>query len=297
VEEQQGRLIGEKGEGIPVSVSATPLQDRRGNALGLVVVLRDLREIEELRRHMLIQARLAAVGELVAGLAHEINNPLAFVRSNLALLDRHTKAVEDPGAVSDEERSELAQETREIIEESLTGVDRAVEIVRGVRRFTHAGTPDREDANLNELLEDAISMLRPRVHPPEVTITLEPQPLPSVSCAPHELRQVFLNLMVNALDAIGSQGHVVASSRIEGAEAVVEIRDDGCGMDPETIERIFDPFFTTKRVGEGTGLGLGIAWNIVRAQGGQIEVRSKPGEGSSFRVRLPMPENDWLEAD
>jgi signal transduction histidine kinase len=288
VEEEHAELTDADGRTIPVSVSAAPLCDQRGNAMGLVVVVRDLREIEELRRHMLIQARLAAVGELAAGLAHEINNPLAFVRSNLAQLERHWKALADPGALPPEEREAIAEEGRELIEESLVGVDRAAETVRGVRHFTHAGPSAREAADLNELLEDAISILRPRLHPPDLVIELHGGAIPPVRCAPQELRQVFLNLLVNALDAVGERGRVVVATRREGDAVVTEVSDDGCGMSPETLERIFDPFFTTKRVGEGTGLGLAIAWHIVRRHGGRIDVESSPGSGTRFRVRLPI---------
>jgi PAS domain S-box-containing protein len=288
VVEAQAELTGANGHTFPVSVSAAPLCDERGNALGLVVVLRDLREIEDLRRRMLIQARLAAVGELAAGLAHEINNPLAYVRSNLALLERHWKALSESDSLSLEEREGIAEESRELIEESLLGVDRAAEIVRGVRHFTHAGHPVRERADLNGLLEDAISMLRPRLRPPELTIELCAGEVPALPCAPQELRQVFLNLLVNALDAVGERGRVSVATRLESGEIVVEVRDDGCGMSDETLERIFDPFFTTKRVGEGTGLGLGIAWHIVQKHGGHIDVESSPGAGTRFQVRLPL---------
>ena len=130
----------------------------------------------------------------------------------------------------------------------------------------------------------------------DVALELELRPLPPVLCAPQEMRQVFLNLLVNALDAIGSRGRVVARTGMDADSVWVEVLDDGCGMEPETLERIFDPFFTTKRVGEGTGLGLGIAWNIVRAQGGQIDVRSEPGAGSAFRLRLPAVAVDAVEA-
>jgi len=287
VVEAEASLTGANGP-IPVSVSAAPLCDERGNALGLVVVVRDLREIEELRRRMLVQARLAAVGELAAGLAHEINNPLAYVRSNLAQLERHGKALADADALSPEERESIGAEARELIEESLLGVDRAVEIVRGVRHFTHAGYPTRERADLNELLEDAISMLRPRLHPPELVVELCAGAIPPIACAPQELRQVFLNLLVNALDAVDGHGRVVVTTRRDGDEVVVEVRDDGCGMSTQTLERIFDPFFTTKRVGEGTGLGLGIAWHIVQRHGGHIDVESSPGAGTRFEVRLPQ---------
>jgi two-component system, NtrC family, sensor kinase len=288
VEEEPGRLLGADGEPVPVSVSAAPLRDHRGNLLGVVVVLRDLREIEELRRRVLTQARLAAVGELAAGLAHEINNPLAFVRANLVQLERDWKLLCDPHALPTEQRRPIAEEGRELIEESLVGVNRAAEIVRGVRHFTHAGQPARELADLNELVEDALAMLRPQMRSSALSLEFAPSPLPPVLCAPQELRQVFLNLLVNAIDAVKGRGHVTVSTRREPDAVSVEVRDDGCGIAPETLERIFDPFFTTKRVGEGTGLGLGIAWHIVESHGGRIEVESAPGAGATFRVRLPL---------
>jgi PAS domain S-box-containing protein len=287
-EEVNAELLCRDADPIPVSVSAAPLRDQRGNGLGVVVVLRDRREIEELRRRMVTQARLAAVGELAAGLAHEMNNPLAFVRSNLAQLERHWKSLAEADALVADERMALADEGRELIEESLVGVDRAAEIVRGVRHFTHAGSPLREQADLNGLMEDAIAMLRSRLRPPELTIDFQPGALPLVSCAPQELRQVFLNLLVNALDAVAERGHVVVTTRRDADEVIASVRDDGCGMTPAILERIFDPFFTTKRVGEGTGLGLGIAWHIVQAHGGRIEVESAPGAGTFFQVHLPI---------
>jgi PAS domain S-box-containing protein len=288
LDDSPGKLFAAGGEAIPVSVSTAPLRDDAGSAMGLVVVVRDLREIEEMRRRMLTQARLAAVGELAAGLAHEINNPLAFVRSNLGQLERHWKSLGEADALPPAERSEILGEGREIIGESLAGVDRAAEIVRGVRRFTHAGHPAREPADLNELLEDTIGMVVPRVRSSELSIELSSGAVAPVHCAPQELRQVFLNLLMNAVDAISGRGRVQVTTRQEHDWAIVEVRDDGCGIAPETLERIFDPFFTTKRVGEGTGLGLGIAWNVVDAHGGRIEVDSAPGHGSTFRVRLPI---------
>jgi signal transduction histidine kinase len=228
------------------------------------------------------------VGELAAGLAHEMNNPLAYVRSNLAQLERHWKHLSDPEALLPEDRAGLAEESHELIVESLVGVDRAAEIVRGVRHFTHAGSPVREPADLNGLIEDAIAMLRSRPRPPDVTLDFEPGALPQISCAPQELRQVFLNLLVNALDAVSARGQVNVSTWRENGEVIAQVRDDGCGMTPQVLERIFDPFFTTKRVGEGTGLGLGIAWHIVNAHGGRIEVQSAPGDGTEFQVHLPI---------
>jgi signal transduction histidine kinase len=109
-----------------------------------------------------------------------------------------------------------------------------------------------------------------------------------VHCSPQDLRQVFLNLLVNAVDAVEGKGRVAVTARHADGEIAVRIADDGCGMTPETMERIFDPFFTTKDIGEGTGLGLAIAWHIVEAHAGRIEVESTPGVGSTFCVRLPL---------
>jgi PAS domain S-box-containing protein len=282
-------LTSARGGTVPIALSWTSLHDGRGNDLGRAVVVRDLREIEDMRRRMLIQARLAAVGELVAGLAHEINNPLAFVRSNLALLGQHAKAMNEFETLGPKLRDEIVDESRQLVEESLEGVDRATGIVRGVRRFIQAGSPSRETIDLNDLLKDAVDMLRPRLQPPQVDIAFEPGELSAVRCASQELRQVFLNLLLNAVDAVGREGRVSAATRATAEGVVVEIADDGCGMQKETIERIFDPFFTTKPVGEGTGLGLGISWNIVEAHGGRIEVESERGQGSVFRVHLPSP--------
>jgi signal transduction histidine kinase len=288
VEGDRAMLLSLGGEHVPVLVSAVPLHDERGDIIAMVIVVRDLTEIEELRRRMLVQARLAAVGELAAGLAHEINNPLAFVRANLGQLERHWKAIGDIDAMTPEERGEISEEGRALIQESLVGVDRAAEIVRGVRRFTHGGRAAREPADLNTLIEDAIAMLRPRLQALAVGLELHLGEIPLVPCAPQELRQVFLNLLVNALDAVGTRGHVAVNTRCEAEAVVAEFCDDGCGIPSEVQERIFDPFFTTKQVGEGTGLGLGISWSIVTAHRGHIEVESMPGAGSTFRVRLPI---------
>jgi signal transduction histidine kinase len=253
--------------------------------MGLVVVLRDLREIEDLRRRMFTQARLAAVGELAAGLAHEINNPLAFVRANLGQLERHWESL-CAGDLSAGELQLTARDGREMIQESMIGADRAVEIVRGVRRFTHAGFSNRELADPNELIEDTLSMLRSESNP--TTIDFRRGEIPPVLCEPQQLRQVFLNLVNNALQAVSQGGRIEIASGREGDDVVVEVSDDGEGMDAATLDRIFDPFFTTKEVGEGTGLGLAISWHIVSAHGGRIDVRSTPGNGSRFYVRLPI---------
>ena len=269
---------------VPVSVSSTPL-GAHTDAVGRLLVVRDLREVADLRRQLLVSARLAAVGELAAGIAHEINNPLAFVRSNLSQLETIWKELAILPAQA--EHAELLRDVDALFEESIEGVDRAAEIVRSVRSFAHAGSALRESTDLRPLLEDVLHVasgqLRSRVH----VLREYDAELPRVICAPQQLRQVFLNLVINAAQAVDAGGTVLVATRRDGDHVIVSVADDGCGIPPDLIDRIFDPFFTTKPVGVGTGLGLGIAHQIVTSHGGEIQVESTPGTGTIFRVRLP----------
>jgi signal transduction histidine kinase len=273
------------GKSLPVSVSSSPLGDPVAGALGRVIVVRDLREVADLRRQLLVSGRLAAVGELAAGIAHEINNPLAFVRSNLSQLEAIWKELRLLPASA--EHTELMHDVDALFEESIEGVDRAAEIVRSVRSFAHAGSATRESTDLRPLLEDVLhvasAQLRGRVN----VMREYDDALPRVVCAPQQLRQVFLNLIVNAAQAVEAGGTVLVATRRDGDHVIVSVADDGCGIPPDLLDRIFDPFFTTKPVGVGTGLGLGIAHQIVSSHGGDIQVESTPGSGTVFRVRLP----------
>jgi signal transduction histidine kinase len=276
------------GHRTPVAVASTLLRDRQGSDLGRVLVVRDLAEITSLRDGLLLSGRLAAVGELAAGIAHEINNPLAFARANLSLLRQHwasfaTTAIKgDPGG----ETAALFAEGEELIDESLEGVDRAAAIVRDVRGLAHAGSRRREPADLNQLLDGVLRMAAPQLRQ-FATVHKEWDVLPPVRCVPQELQQVFLNLVMNASQAIASPGTIRLRTRAQEDGVVVEVEDDGAGIAPEVLPKIFDPFFTTKPVGEGTGLGLSIAYGIVHKHGGEISVRSEPGHGACFRVQLP----------
>ena len=286
--ERQCELRTLGGRRTPVAVASTLLHDRRGAALGRVLVVRDLAEITSLRHGLLLSGRLAAVGELAAGIAHEINNPLAFARANLSLLREHFEAFgsslgkgDDPGLAS-----ALLAEGEELIDESLEGVDRATAIVRDVRGLAHAGSRRREAADLNVLLDGVLRMAAPQLRA-HATVYKDWGMLPPVTCVPQELQQVFLNLVMNASQAIGKAGTIWITSRAEGDGVVVDVEDDGGGIAPEILEKIFDPFFTTKPVGEGTGLGLSLAFGIVRKHGGEITVASEPGSRTRFSVRLP----------
>jgi len=280
------RLRHARGELLPVSVSTGVLRERQDNAIGVVVVVRDLRELEDLRRSSMVNARMAAVGQLAAGLAHEINNPVAFVGANLRLLQGHWDTLTRP-ETAPELRRDLISEGRDLIGESLEGVERAAEIVRGVKNFIHTGSSERLPARLEDLVADCLRMLRPQLEP-GVEVHCDFGELPAVLCSPGEIEQVFLNLLVNAVQAVGGRGRIEVSTRLDADLAVVCFRDDGPGIEPEVMDRIFDPFFTTKPAGEGTGLGLGLAHQVVTRHGRVITVQSRPGHGATFRVHLPV---------
>jgi PAS domain S-box-containing protein len=282
--EQECTLTSRDGA-IPVSISTAVLRDKRDHPIGLVLVARDLREIASLRSRLVTSGRLAAVGQLAAGIAHEINNPIAYVRANLgslrALLSGCADKLEDAVLL----RSAL-QEGEELVDESLDGVERVAAIVRDVKSFSHAGGGPREAVELNPLLDAVLRVAAPQLRY-ESQIERRYGDVPPVLGDSQELKQVFLNLVLNASQAVGEQQSIRLITTREGDRVVVRVEDDGCGIAPDVISHIFDPFFTTKSVGEGTGLGLSIAYQIVRKHGGELSVESTPGSGTCCRVELP----------
>ncbi|UCE85539.1 MAG: PAS domain S-box protein [Deltaproteobacteria bacterium] len=298
IQERECEITTAAGRPVPVAVSSSPVRDRQGNRVGWVAVVRDLREVAALRRNLAISGRMAAVGELAAGIAHEINNPIAFIQSNLLQLREHWHTVEKlhAGPAQDARLTDILSEAEELVDESLDGVERVAAIVRDVRGFSHAGHREREIADLNELLDSTLRLASPQFRQ-HATLKREFGEIPLVSCNPQQLKQVFLNLIVNAAHAVGDSGAIRVATYVERDHAVIEIEDDGCGIPEAVIDRVFDPFFTTKTVGEGTGLGLAISYQIVRNHGGELQVESEPGRGSCFRVTLPIDTNGAETAD
>lgn len=277
--DQRGQLTGPGGELIPVSVTASLLRDGRGADGGLAVIVRDLREIEALQSRLVLSGRMAAVGQLAAGVAHEVNNPAAYVRSNILMLREYWKSADAHVCFED---------GRELIDESLEGIERISAIVDQIRRFSRGGTGERERAELHPLLEAVVRMARSRL-PDGVQIERSFGSVPALDCAPRELEQVFLNLLLNAADAVGESGTIRITTSSSGGAAHVDVEDDGCGIAPDVIGRVFDPFFTTKPVGRGTGLGLSISYEIVKRHGGEMAARSGLGRGTVVSVLLPLP--------
>jgi signal transduction histidine kinase len=276
-----------EGERFPVSVSGS-LRQAGSSTPGLVLIVRDLREVSALRKRLMLSGRMAAVGALGGGIAHELNNPLAYIGTNLAALREHAGQIEKELRQLPhwEQLKDLVADCESIIDESLEGIDRATAIVRDVREFSHAGDPGLDPTDLSALIEQSVRVARLQI-PAAIEVSVELPELPTIAANGQRLMQVLVNLLVNAGHSIEHAGRICVTAETQGQEISLLIRDDGCGIAAGDLERIFDPFFTTKPVGIGTGLGLAIAFGIVREHGGAIEVNSVEGEGSEFRVRLP----------
>jgi PAS domain S-box-containing protein len=292
-QEFEALLRPREGNPIHVSVSIAMLEHHDREHCGAVVVVRDQREVVGLRERLVLSGRMAAVGELAAGVAHEINNPVAYVHSNLIMLRQHWETLRDkltPRLIDPREREEFETffvEGEEMIDDSLEGTNRTAAIVRSIRELSHAGSGAREHVDLNELVEAARRMAAPRLRC-GAEIRFEAGRLPQISCSPGEIQQVILNLLMNALDAVEETGVVRIETRHEDDVVVLCVSDDGCGIESPVLERVFDPFFTTKAVGEGTGLGLSISYEIVNRHGGEIRAESSMGHGTLFHVALPV---------
>ena len=281
------KLLPARGTPVDVSISTLLNLDKRGRPSGLVLIVRDLREVVALRSRLLTSGRMAAVGELAAGIAHELNNPIAYVRANLSVLSEHIETLRKELAEEAPGIAPVLAEAEEIVQESIEGMDRAAGIVRDVREFSHAGSGDRQIADLRDLVEQSVRVARLQM-PRGTAVEIACEGLPSLDCEPQRLKQLFLNLLVNAGQAVGDGGHIRVSGEPQGGGLLLRFSDDGNGIAAEHIERIFDPFFTTKPVGVGTGLGLAIAFRIVEEHAGRIEVSSEVGAGTEFRIWLPI---------
>jgi PAS domain S-box-containing protein len=284
--ERELALSSAGGEPIPVSVSSSLLRNEEGSPVGQVLAIRDLHDVAALRGRLITSGRLAAVGELAAGIAYEIASPVTSVRSNLVELRQHWQAFADaaekaPDALAFET---LIGEGEELIEESVEGVDRVASIVSDVGAFSDAGRGRSQRVDLNEILDHAVGVA---VLSFSVAVERCYAELPPVCCDPHQIKQVFLNLLLNALQAVGDHGNIRLVTQARGGWAEVRVEDNGPGIPADVIDRVFDPFFTTRPTGEGLGLGLAQCYQTVRHHGGEISVTSKPGLGAVFEVRLP----------
>jgi signal transduction histidine kinase len=238
---------------------------------------------DKLQQHMIVADRLSSLGELAASIAHEINNPLAVITESAGWL---RSRLED-GEMT---RAELLGATELALTKIESAIDRAVRISRNFLRFARAPDAVVRDTHLGDLASEIRDLMAKTAGDAEIDIdlTLGSENELTVRTDPFQLRQVLLNLVTNAIQAIGSRGRVeIAVTGSEG-EATVAVCDDGPGIPEEHLERIFEPFFTTKEEGQGTGLGLAVSRGIVEKLGGRIEVANRPGQGCTFRLILPL---------
>ncbi len=273
----------------PIQISLTQLFNPSGAFCGVALLIRDLREVSELRGSLVASDRLATVGGLSAGISDEIREPIHEMRSHLEGIRMRLGALNDAvgECTSQEKLSMLVNDREELLDECLEGIDRIDAIVRDVRGFASGITGPVELTDLNTLISDALRIVRARVGD-DIRVEKQFDELIPVPCVPGEIVQVLVNLLVNAIHATGDTGRVQVSSWQHEHEIWICIEDNGYGVPRDVITRIFDPFFTTKVVGDGTGLGLAISHHIVRNHGGDLRVESEEGRGARFTLLLPV---------
>lgn len=296
---------------------------------GMVVTMHDVTELhratlelqnaydnlEKTQLKVFQQEKLASIGQLAAGVAHEINNPIGFISSNLSSLKKYGRRLDEYIAVLqsslyscsshpdlsglDSLRQKLKvdyiiSDITQLIDESLDGMERVRKIVADLKSFSRVDEVTFTRANINDCLESTINIVWNELKY-IADIDRQYSELPLLLCYPQQLNQVFMNLLVNAAHAIEGHGIITVKTDATDEHILISISDTGKGILPEHLERIFEPFFTTKEVGKGTGLGLSICYDIIRKHNGVIGVESEVGKGSTFTVRLPLagPEAVW----
>ena len=285
-------LLARDGSALPIAYSRAPMTDGSGTLSGSVFVFRDMttaheqeQERERLQRQLVFADRMASVGTLAAGVAHEINNPLAYVIANLDMI------ADDLNALSGVTFSARIAECMEMAIEARQGVERIRKIVRGLKTFSRAEEEHSAPIDVRPVLELSIDMAFNEIRH-RARLVKDYAPTPLVMADDSRLGQVLVNLLVNAAQAIpegDTEANEIRIHTCTDAEgnAVVEISDTGAGISPQMMERIFEPFFTTKSIGVGTGLGLAICHNILEGMGGTITAGNRPEGGAVFRITLP----------
>jgi PAS domain S-box-containing protein len=276
----QQRVFHRAGEQpIEAIVSANAIRGPEGEILGALVVIRDITEISMLHRRMEESERHLAVGQMAAGMAHDFNNVLDTISQSAALLDLKGEAP--------------AADRQVYVNMILNAVGRGSEMIARVREYIRGGTGEPSAVDVRAVLEESLDLTRPlwQQHQ-ELTVRRELQPVPAVRANAADLRRVFTNLIINALQAMPGGGTLTAHCESRNGEVAAWIEDTGLGIPPEQQKKIFSPYFTTKA--GGTGLGLSGSQKIVLAHGGNISFTSEPGQGTRFTVKLPASQRDEM---
>lgn len=257
-----------------------------------------MRLLRRTQQQLVMREKMASLGNLVAGVAHEINNPVGAVKSaadtsarSIDVVRRTLEDATDLDALKSGRRFQAALDIlRSNNEVTLTASERIAEIVKSLKNFARLDEAEFQDANIHEGLDSTLRLLHHRFKN-RVEVEKHYGDIPRISCYPNQLNQVFMNLLSNSEQAIGEKGTVSITTRRNGANVEIEIADDGKGIQSGDLERIFDPGFTTKGVGVGTGLGLSITYNIIQQHSGDITVASEPGRGTTFKITLPIKQD------
>jgi len=274
IRDREMEVLRRDGGRIPLSLSAAPLKDDKGRELGAVLIIRNLREIEELKEKVRRSERLAAVGRLAAGMAHEIRNPLSSIRGFAQFFLNRFR----------EQKTE--QEYASIM---IREVDRLNRVITELLDFARPREPRREVCSLKDIINYTLKILSPELAGKKVRVEQNyEKELPPVAADQEQLSQAFLNLLLNALYAVEEDGEIIIGMRRfpDRSALDITIADNGRGIPPENLEKVFEPFFSTKP--KGTGLGLAIAYRIVENHGGEITVNNRQGGGTIFSITLPL---------
>jgi PAS domain S-box-containing protein len=271
---------GSNGSGQPardalVNLAIAPLVTKDGQRIGRLIIMDDVTERDELERRLVQADKLSSIGLLAAGVAHEVNTPLAVISTYAQMLAKQVHG--------DEQKSKL-------LDKIAKQTFRASEIVNSLLNFSRTSSTDFTDVDLNRVIRETLSLLEHQFEKAGVQVEVSlAEPLPAIRGNPGKLQQVFLNLFLNARDAMAelSGGKLRVVTEASGASVRAEIRDSGPGIARDHLDRIFDPFFTTKSARKGTGLGLSVTYGIVEEHGGSIQADSRPGEGAVFRLEFP----------
>lgn len=265
-------------------------------------------QLKESQAQIIQQEKMASIGQLAAGVAHEINNPMGYITSNMNSLWKYAEKLAQFIEIQEVAIEKCADEAtkasitelkrqikldfvmkdfRDLITESLEGSKRVSKIVQDLKSFSRAEGNDSIPADLNECVRSTINIVRNEIKY-VAELDLQLGDIPQVVCKPQQISQVVMNLLVNAGHAIAQKGVITVATRVVDDSVEIVVSDTGSGIDPKNLEKIFEPFFTTKEAGKGTGLGLAISADIVRKHGGELLVRSELGVGTTFTVKLPV---------
>lgn len=277
-----------------------------------------INKLEEAHNQLLQSEKMAAIGQLAAGVAHEINNPVGFIFSNLQslqdYLSRMLKYIELLTKIVDKvpqptlhqlkadymQRNQLAlvlSDCPDLLNESMEGAERVMAIVKSLKEFSHVDSTEWSHADITSGIESTLRVISNELKYKADVVRNYAADLPLLYCQPMQLNQVFMNLLVNAAQAMDNFGRIDIEVTFDSHRFMVKIRDSGKGIAPEHMKRIFEPFFTTKPVGQGTGLGLSLSYTIIRRHKGSIQVDSTPGVGTCFTIELPRRSEADVQRD